>query len=76
MMSVNELLRGDDAPLFWFAAVGCGLLAPLAIAILHYDNLRGGIIAVSSLSIIVGGFVLRLAIINSCYHITQLMMPV
>jgi formate-dependent nitrite reductase membrane component NrfD len=72
--SLELLLFGDLAPLFWVGTVGAGLLVPLGVAGLCRHTLREGTIAINSLLVVTGGFILRYCIIAAGMHLTQLML--
>ena len=64
----DALLTGDQAGLFWLGFVGCGILAPLIVelpVLVARRRRAGGVVAALSLLVLVGGFCLRLALVNA-----------
>ncbi|MDO4289885.1 MAG: polysulfide reductase NrfD [Eggerthellaceae bacterium] len=64
----DALLVGDQAGLFWLGFVGCGILAPLMVelpALIARRRHASGVVAAMSLLVLVGGFCLRLALVNA-----------
>jgi len=69
--SLQVLLCGDMAPLFWAGAVGAGLALPLFLAWLNLRGPQTSLTALGSVLIVVGGFALRYCIIDAGIHVAQ-----
>ncbi len=72
--SVETLLAGPDAWVFWFGFVAAGLLVPLLFETVLFARVRrrihvpAALPVMISLCVLVGGFALRFAIVNAGMH--------
>ncbi len=72
--SLDLLLFGVNAPLFWVGTVAVGLVVPMLLSIWSLKQEQLNVIAVNSLLVILGAFFLRYCLIESGIHIHNFMM--
>ena len=57
------LLSGPYSLTFWIGAVVVGLIVPLALELTARQRINPGLVAISAILILVGGFVIKYVII-------------
>lgn len=72
--SAIQLLKGDQAIIFWLGFVLCGLIVPFIIeAYMLNHGSANTLLVVFAVCVFVGGFILRLCIVNVGFHPEELL---
>jgi formate-dependent nitrite reductase membrane component NrfD len=68
-LSLQTLLTGDLAPLFWLGVIGAGLVLPTLISIFSNILTYPPALAATALLVLVGAFALRYCLLTATHHI-------
>jgi len=63
-VSIELLIGGEHAFVFWFGVIALGLLVPMVVHALHSRIPVEALVPVASASVLVGGFLLRFCIVG------------
>lgn len=66
--SCDMLFTGDLAGFFWAGVVGCGMLVPLVLHVLHRSAHNEAFVFAASAGVLVGGFFVRFCIVGAALY--------